>query len=306
MSNVDMANLTRAVKSKIRNTLTKTRNGISISLSQARISQLARSGRPILLKPQPPKGGGGKVSHYYHFIFDLIFPLYCLGEKRLGSTRFCLEDLGPLTNKFLEIFPMNVELISPLDDRTDLFEAKLVGMNPCNIFISKHSLGAFREFMCNRYSVDPSIETNRILLIERLPADQYYVNRGGGGAARRSILNHQEVYNALKSLVKPPYKLQNLQLENMTIREQLHCFDQAAVVIGQHGAGLTNCTWMRSGQSVVELSTSTNLYNYRVLCERLQLDYHWYKTNGYQATINVEDFIRWLSLEASLRPYFLV
>eukprot|EP00475_Leptophrys_vorax_P043628 TRINITY_DN8462_c0_g1_i4.p1 TRINITY_DN8462_c0_g1~~TRINITY_DN8462_c0_g1_i4.p1 ORF type:complete len:129 (+),score=45.14 TRINITY_DN8462_c0_g1_i4:279-665(+) len=59
---------------------------------------------------------------------------------------------------------------------------------------------------------------------------------------------------------KLQYSLQVVKASSMTVREQIALFKQAAVIMGPHGAGLSNMMWMAQGSIVIEFPISPN-YN---------------------------------------------
>jgi hypothetical protein len=93
----------------------------------------------------------------------------------------------------------------------------------------------------------------RILFIERGTADPFYATERaeskGAGAGRRAIANHME----LKGLVDSHFHCTGLQLEGATLAEQIALFQDADMVIAQHGAALSNLVWMRPGTTIIEI-----------------------------------------------------
>lgn len=78
------------------------------------------------------------------------------------------------------------------------------------------------------------------------PARRLYVSRGSTGA--RGIENEPEVQDVLER-----YGFATVRCESLSIREQARLFSQAAVVVGPHGAGLSNIAFCQPGALVLEL-----------------------------------------------------
>jgi len=57
-----------------------------------------------------------------------------------------------------------------------------------------------------------------------------------------------------------PLKFKSYCLEDLSFTEQVKLFSKAKVVIGPHGAGLTNIIWSGSGTSVIELMPKSCLH----------------------------------------------
>ncbi len=296
------------LRKRIKLILKKRRNWISVTINQAQILQLAKPGRAILLRPTPPSESRGNIEHYYHFIFDLILPLFCLLNKTLPNVMFLVEDFGIFTDRLLQIFPECVGIADMANEHKNAHEIELIGMDPAYVFLTAKMVEAFRKDIIFRLGVNPNGQPNKILLIERLPPDEYFVLKAkikGSGTSRRSIINHAELLSSLVSMVKNPFELHNLQLEKIPFEDQAYYFDRALVVIAQHGAGLANCIWMRRKAVVIELSDNEKTLNhFRIISRLRQLHYFRDKTNSKHATIDIKDFTSWILKKSRLKQYF--
>lgn len=84
------------------------------------------------------------------------------------------------------------------------------------------------------------------------PAGVVLIRRGKQGALRRSI--DDTFYTAASTALDlEGVKYRTVDLEPMTMQEQIRLFATTRVVVGQHGAGLSNINWMKDGTTVVEL-----------------------------------------------------
>ena len=82
---------------------------------------------------------------------------------------------------------------------------------------------------------------------------------------RRGILNHHEV-----SLVLKKYNFIEIELESLSIENQIKIFNEADFVIGCHGAGLSNLVFSKPGTKIIELSHRGYLIpTYSILANRL-------------------------------------
>lgn len=79
------------------------------------------------------------------------------------------------------------------------------------------------------------------------PYRRIYVGRGNRKNTRR-IENEHEVLAALE-----PYGFTSIDPGSMSVADQVRCFAEAELVVGAHGAGLTNLTFCPPGAAVVEL-----------------------------------------------------
>ncbi|MGF1657535.1 MAG: glycosyltransferase 61 family protein [Verrucomicrobiales bacterium] len=249
--------------------------------------------------------GYGSVEHYFHFIFDLLLPVFGIVKRTpSNSTKLCVETPGPFTQIFSEMYPA-VQLLPPNEVKTSQ-AMDLVGLNPRWTLLGAQHLEDFKRDTAKRLSVRLSHQRNKIVLIERLPPLDFYISEAqvkGSGTMRRSILNHGELKAMCQSLVRPEYEFHNVQLENMTLREQVSLFDETCVVIGQHGAGLANASWMKNGSVMVELNMQNRLEHFMNLSRPRGLTYLRYLTYSDHAMIDPEHFAVWISKQPALAPY---
>ncbi len=104
-----------------------------------------------------------------------------------------------------------------------------------------------------------------------------YVSRDK--AKRRKIRNENYVYELLAKK-----GFEKLVLENIPLKHQVKLFQEARVVIGCHGAGLTNIMFMQKKQSVIELKANNNNYwCYFSLARVFGLKYYYSLNNGHVA-----------------------
>jgi hypothetical protein len=83
----------------------------------------------------------------------------------------------------------------------------------------------------------------------------------------RALQNEVEIEKALKE-----NGFEILYLERLSIKDQVQRFSNSEVIIGPHGAGLTNILWCKAGTKVIEI-TSPNTFNpcYKNLANQIGL-----------------------------------
>ena len=84
----------------------------------------------------------------------------------------------------------------------------------------------------------------------------------------RSIVNEKEVKNFLSSK-----GFQIIQLSSLTFLDQINLFSEAKIVIGLHGAGLSNLLFCQPKTKVIEIKLSHIGNMYKNLGNQLNLDY---------------------------------
>ena len=90
------------------------------------------------------------------------------------------------------------------------------------------------------------------------PGRRLFISRQG--ASSRRCLNEAALFALLA-----PQGFERLQLETLPVKEQLEAFAAAAVVVGVHGAGLTNLVACRPGATVLELLPGDGPFNHYFL-----------------------------------------
>lgn len=265
------------------------------------------SNQPVFLEPKPPEGCGGSVEHYYHFVFDLMLPLYCLTRKTNSDAIFVIKEPGLFTDRIQQLFPRNVKIEREVTDSNHIRRFRMTGMNPKGVHIKPKLLESFKKYVFDTFEIEQSKKANRILLIERIFPKSFFETNSeikGGGANRRSILNHDELESAIKSAINKNYEIHNLRLEDVLFEDQLCYFDQAQLVIAQHGAGLANTIWMKSRSNVIELSSDWNLRHFRIISDRKRHRYFWEKIAGSHANIDVDAFMDSILSKSHLKKFF--
>lgn len=249
-----------------------------------------------------------RVEHYFHFLFDLCLPLWHILEQVECDSKLRLKPFGIFSPRLAELFPGKLELVECSDTWSKETPLPMQGLNPQFTHLRDSDLARFKRYVDQTMGVDPSASANKIVLIERMPPNDYFKNQAvkkGAGASRRSIPNHHELAEAIHAVVKPAYQFVNVRLEELSFCEQIRLFDQAAVVIGQHGAGLANCLWSRESTKVVEISHRPDLMHFRSICDVMGLSYGIVRTTDPHEPINVDSLIADILKRQDCGKYFL-
>jgi hypothetical protein len=94
-----------------------------------------------------------------------------------------------------------------------------------------------------------------------------YIRRTGV----RRILNEDKLFDLLTK-----YQFTIVDLENKSIFDQIHLFANAEVIVGPHGAGLTNLVFSKPGTKVLEIFPPQYIYCYYWLISSFgNLDYYY-------------------------------
>jgi hypothetical protein len=282
-------------------------NTAAVTVSQRRIRRLARRASVIFLDPTRPRGCGGHIDEYYHFVFDLLHPLHLLLESTPDDVEFVLEPFGANTERLSQIFPERVRVQERDTIGPDVPSVRLIGMNPKGIVRRNGMYEGLRRRVFDNLGISGESPSAEIVLVERMPPDEDHLEKATvkwSGSLRRSIANHAELAEALGSAVADGDRFHNLRLETLSFRAQVQHFADARMVIAQHGAALANCVWMPPGSIVVELNHVDNVTHFNMIARTKEHRYRMYRTSDAHAEIDVDHFVDWLRADPLLAPHF--
>ena len=205
----------------------------------------------------------------------------------------CLPRLIKIHSKFPHaklIFPAEWQKISFVRDSLKLFpELQIEVLEAETHAFVKHFVHAeTRAWTSYFYPEDLILTRNFLKKHKSLKEDKYncsrlYISRAR--ARRRKIQNEDELISVL---TEQGFKV--VYWEDYSFFEQVALARQASVLIGLHGAGLTNVHFMREGSTVFELNIKVDPSLLRVPFWRmsglLELNYfvqHCDRTNNYNA-----------------------
>jgi len=103
--------------------------------------------------------------------------------------------------------------------------------------------------------------------------------------AVRHVVNEAELVRTLKRHGFTCY-----HLETMSIREQVELFQQAEIIIGPHGAGLSNAVFSVPGTPVIELATVYRPFPFFPdLCHAAGHPFFWYLGNAVDGQVDEQE-----------------
>lgn len=214
--------------------------------------------------PRRDRGGvallGGQRDGYWHWWIDVLSRAWMLERYGAGTARLPLalpRALAASKEESLRLLGL-VERLAPLEPGVHEFERVAFSSPGCG---SRSRLPSpmvadyaswLRERLCPEHG-------------ERRGERRLFTSRAD--ASWRRILNEDAAMELLAE-----HGFERLECGRMTIAEQAAAFSEASVVVGPHGAGLTNLLFTPPGATVVELfaaPAAIEISNYRVLCARL-------------------------------------
>jgi capsular polysaccharide biosynthesis protein len=215
-------------------------------------------------------------NNHYHLLVDALPRVWGLWHERLRAFEridlyVCeLADhaMRPLLERML---PPNVRIVAvPAATRLvakTYIHLPVLAEDYCG-YIPVEALALLRHAVEQVYGAAP-VQPRRRILISRSLAD------------KRRITNEAELFAALDQ-----HGFELVCLEKLTLAEQVRLFQEAEVVVGPHGAGLTNVIFSNRCR-VMELFAGEAWNHYRWLCHSCG---HEYGNLTQSATAKNDDF----------------
>ena len=205
-----------------------------------------------------PNQWNGSVQQYYHFLLGYLAPIFKWTSAH-PERRIAVRDCGPM-NRWLELLPeeCDVEIMSVGDVlhilAGDLQSHKILrGMD----FPSRFSAPDLEVFAARTRAIAEQrgrefSSSPHTIVTDRSSFDEFFATPGAewpeSGSQKRSVPNLSAI---VKSWDDPTVQL--LDGAQSEISEQILLHSRARILIGQHGAGLTNMIWMQRDSWVIEI-----------------------------------------------------
>jgi len=201
--------------------------------------------------------GGDCLNNYYHWVVDFLPRLAMFQRHRerfaqWGARRIALiRDLPAYAREMLEPLGIRTEDIVWID--------------------SRHSWRFRSLYVLSNFSQYGHVHPFCLQLLRKMlrPIDRgvgsrmLYVSRHD--ATSRRVRNEDELLAVLERR-----GFERIVPGSLSLAEQQHLFMDARVIVGAHGAGLTNMLFAGAGTAVVELRPNVNgLQHFRLLAEKL-------------------------------------
>jgi len=205
-----------------------------------------------------PNQWNGSVQQYYHFLLGYLAPIFEWTAKNPGR-EIAVRDCGPMNRWFDLLKPeCDVEIMTVGDVlhvlAGDLQPNKVLrGMDYPDKF-SRQQIIEFadrtRAIAAERSSGFDSYPT--IIVSDRASHDEFFATPAAewpeSGSQKRSVPNLSQIAASLSAR-----DLQVLDAAQVDIYVQILVHTHSRVLVGQHGAGLTNMIWMPRGSFVIEI-----------------------------------------------------
>jgi len=205
-----------------------------------------------------PNQWNGSVQQYYHFLLGYLAPILQWTTRHPGAS-IAVRDCGPMNRWFDLLRPQNDVEIMHVGDVLHVLAGNLQpnevlqGMDFPERF-SRTQLQAFANATLARAQqrVEVPLDPYPVIVSDRASHDEFFATSAAewpeSGSQKRSVPNLTEVVNSWG-------RSDVCVIDGATadMYEQIVLHSQATVLIGQHGAGLTNMLWMSPGSHIIEI-----------------------------------------------------
>jgi hypothetical protein len=238
-------------------------------------------------------------------------------EEHDGSV--VMRDAGPLTRLLIDYDDPRIHII-PWDLQRELFHEyrscrgiqTLWGYDNRDFYdwtiFQKVRQVVFRRLQVQQSSLEQKFQhlpEQFILFIDRGEAPPFYrVHKKYGpksaGRDRRSTPNLKEVVQQTQSF----FPSVCVELESMPFWDQVYLFRRARMIVGQHGAGLSNWIWAENSRSFIEITGERRetKINFRALANVMQQPYDQIITESNHPILDAEVVLRCLEKHWSSAP----
>jgi len=195
-------------------------------------------------------------NNYYHWILEHL--------PKLRALNYYKNSAGKEPAIIIPSDPPSY-ILQPLDlfniDRDDCIEWDFIALDLDTLVLPAYPEANPENLHWLRTNLRQSIEENSL----DNPPQRIYISREN--APKRRIENRSEVIEVLSD-----FGFEKVIAEDLSLSKQIQLFSNADVILGAHGAGLTNILWS-DDTTIFEIHNDTVRDHYCVLSNNLGHDY---------------------------------
>ncbi len=256
---------------QIKGELKTAKNNICLNIGTPRIKKKFK-GRVLNLA----QGASGH-NNFSHWLLDM------LPKLKLYNEIFKYDDLDYLyLNKLNSFQKKSLELLGL--QNLKIIDSKDYHHIQCDELIATQHPSYFKGFILDQAKYVPDwivlwlrdsfLEKSKKIDIKK----NIFIDRSLSNFKHSQIINLEETQNLLREK-----NFDIVKLENLSFDEQIYIFSNAEIVIGAHGAGLTNLCFSKEKTKVIEIRSSEPGYGFQnKVYERISkinnLDYSLFST----------------------------
>lgn len=203
-------------------------------------------------------------NNYYHFLLEAAPRVELLRRAGISPDWYYIAAEHCYQREVLQTLGIPLEKVIQPSNHIALQADTLIVPAPCFYCTMDCGVSDFSEhglnFIATAFTVGVPDGGRKRLYIRR------------GNARTRSVVNEAQSAD----MITREFGFSCITPDEMTVKEQAAAFYQAELVVGMHGAGLSNLVFCRPGTVVIELfaGNSMALY-YNVLAAKRRLKYYY-------------------------------
>lgn len=202
--------------------------------------------------------------NYYHFLFDVALRVaelkHVLGDNFNQFTLIVHQQPNSFQKRYLELLGIEEEQVLNVGDKSVFVkEMVLLSHRRERYAVSPNSIQLFKKTILSNKNNIPE---------EKSLGPRIYISRKK--ASKRRVKNEQELIFLLKR-----FNFEIVNLEELSIDQQISVFQEARVVVSPHGAGLSNLIFSKK-PIVIELLAGDYWYcgHYMTLSASIGANYY--------------------------------
>ena len=200
---------------------------------------------------------------YFHWLFDVLPRVHLAKMAGIATGRYYAECAHSFQKESLHLLGIRGNAIIEAD-RNPVIQASA-------LFIPSYpeAFTGIPTWSCNFLRSSLLVESQKERsLPPRAEGKKIYISRRDANSRR--LTNESELIDLL---VRNGFVV--LELDRMSVAQQVLAFAEADVIIGPHGAGLANIVFCQKGTTVIEISHPKYIFGvYHDLATRCDLDHY--------------------------------
>ena len=217
---------------------------------------------------------------YFHWMVDILPRIEILRRHNINFENidwFLINSIQqPFQKETLQILGIPEEKIIESDRYPYIQAQKLIVPSFASHlgWLEKSALEFSRQTFLNKSNItwlEDSLASEKTLnnQVNYSYPERIYITRHK--AKYRKVINEQKVVDLLNQ-----YGFTTIELETISVVEQVRLFANAKVIVSPHGSGLTNIMFCKPGTTVIELVSPNYIRHYYwVISKQLQLKYYY-------------------------------
>ena len=191
---------------------------------------------------------GFSTGGYYHWITEIL-PRLWMAKEYLAATKFAIPDYfftkWPFCKEFFELLGVQEFLV------LDTYHKYLIQ----NLVLPTRAGNPFYQQPIPMQNSIAWLKNAALQKKDKKLGERLYISRAK--AKYRKVLNEEEIYPVLEK-----YGFEVIYFEDYTLSDQISICQQAKVLMGLHGAGLTNMVFLPAQSKLIEIRPAIEYHMY--------------------------------------------